>query len=579
VTVADAAEPEPWIDPELAAHSGLYERKIHKIGERVWCAVGYNLANIIAVEGPEGLVIVDTGLEMLQGEEVLSDLRQITEKPVAAIVYTHHHVDHVQGTRAFASEQEIDSGAVPVIAHESLLEHYVQENGAIGPIMSARAISMYNVALDGPDMEGMNLGIGPFLRAGENGFVPPTETFGDEHGVTLAGVRMEMYWVPSEAHSELCILLPDDRTLLSAEVIQDHCFPNLYTLRGALFRDPQRWCRSIDAMREYGAEVEHMVLQHGTPVSGNEEIHTVLRNYRDAIQFTHDQTMRWANKGYAKDEIARMVKLPPHLESFAPWLRPFYGSVEHAVPQIYSGAIGWFDGDPTALAPTPRERYAERLVRMMGGREAVLDAARTALSEGDPQFTAELCSLMIRVDREDRDARLAKARAFRELGYASKNISWRGFYLTGARVLDGSLDLDPLYQVMGMVAANPQALRRMPAHALVELMPLRLKEEEAHEVQERIALRFTDVDEEWSVEVRRGVAVVGRADPSGDSPVVAIVSGPREALGVLTAGTVAAETAVETPGIEIVGGSREGLVRFLDRFELLYQRFPDYFVR
>lgn len=45
---------EPWIDPELAAHSGLFERKIHKIGERVYCAVGYNLANVIAVEGRRG---------------------------------------------------------------------------------------------------------------------------------------------------------------------------------------------------------------------------------------------------------------------------------------------------------------------------------------------------------------------------------------------------------------------------------------------------------------------------------------------------------------------------------------------
>ncbi|HEX4437079.1 MAG TPA: alkyl sulfatase dimerization domain-containing protein [Solirubrobacteraceae bacterium] len=565
----------PWIDPELAAHSGLFERRIHKIGERVYCAVGYNLANIIAVDGPEGLVIVDTGLEMKQGEEVLADLRRITAKPVAAIVYTHHHVDHVQGTRAFASEAEIDSGAVPIIAHESLLDHYIQENGAIGPIMSARAISMYNVALDGADMEGMNLGIGPFLRAGLNGFVPPTEVFGNEHKVTLAGVRMEMYWVPSEAHSELCILLPDDRTLLSAEVIQDHCFPNLYTLRGALFRDPQRWCRSIDSMREFGAEVDHMVLQHGTPLSGNEEIHTVLRNYRDAIQYTHDQTMRYANRGYAKDEIARLIRLPPHLESFAPWLRPFYGSVEHAVPQIYSGAIGWFDGDPTALAPTPREQYAGRLVAMMGGREAVLEEARGALAAGDPQFAAELTSYLIRIDNDDTDARTVKADAFRELGYASLNISWRGFYLTGARVLDGTLDLDPLYRMMGMIAANPEALRRMPPRALVELMPLRLKAEETHEVQAAIGLHFSDIDEHWTVEIRRGVAI---ATETRSAEVVATVSGPREALGVVVAGTSSAEAALQTPGLQ-VEGSTEGLQEFLDRFELIYERFPNYFLR
>ena len=565
----------PWIDPELAAHSGLFERKIHRIGERVYCAVGYNLANIIAVDGPEGLVIVDTGLEMRQGEEVLADLREITAKPVAAIVYTHHHVDHVQGTRAFASEAEIDSGAVPIIAHESLLEQYVQENGAIGPIMGARAISMYNIALDGEEMEGMNLGIGPFLRAGENGFVPPTQLFGDEYSVTLGGVRMEMYWVPSEAHSELCILLPDERTLLSAEVIQDHCFPNLYTLRGALFRDPQRWCRSIDSMREFGADVEHMVLQHGTPVSGNEEIHTVLRNYRDAIQFTHDQTMRWANKGYAKDEIARMVRLPPHLEGFAPWLRPYYGSVEHSVPQIYAGTIGWFDGDPTALAPTPREQYAERLVRLMRGRDAVLEEARGALAAGDPQFAAELCSYLIRIDREDRDARLVKAAAFRELGYASLNIGWRGFYLTGARVLDGTLDLDPLYRVMGMVASNPEALRRMPPHALVGLMPLRLKAEESSEIEAAIGLHFTDLEEHWTVEVRRGVAIV---TPSRSERVVARAVGPRGALGVLVAGTLEVEAAIDVDGVE-VEGSREALAEFLGRFELIYERFPNYFLR
>jgi alkyl sulfatase BDS1-like metallo-beta-lactamase superfamily hydrolase len=565
----------PWIDPELAAHSGLFERKIHKIGDRVYCAVGYNLANIIAVDGPEGLVIVDTGLDMTQGEEVVADLRQITSKPVGAIVYTHHHVDHVQGTLAFASEAALDSGAVPIIAHESLMEHYVQENGAIGPIMHARSISMYNIALDGADMEGMNLGIGPFLRAGRNGFVPPTDTFGEEYAVTLAGVRMEMHWVPSEAHSELCILLPDDGTLLSAEVIQDHCFPNLYTLRGALFRDPVRWYQSIDSMREFGAEVDHMVLAHGTPVSGNEEIHTVLRNYRDAIQYTHDQTLRYANRGYAKDEIARMVHLPAHLESFAPWLRPYYGSVEHAVPQIFCGAVGWFDGDPTALAPTPRVQYAARLVRIMGGRDAVLEEAHGAFAAGDPQFTAELTSYLIRVDRDDQAARSLKAAAFRTMGYAARNASWRGFYLTGARVLDRTLDLDPLYKLIGRVMGNPEALRRMPACTQVELLPLRLKAEEAHEVTASIGLHFTDVDERFSVEIRRGVAVVARGVPAA---VVATARGPRESIGPLLLGTSSPQDALSTPGLD-VEGSRDELVAFMDRFERSYERFPDYFVR
>jgi hypothetical protein len=41
-------QPRPWIDPELAAHSGLFERGIHRIGERVWCAVGEGLVRFLA---------------------------------------------------------------------------------------------------------------------------------------------------------------------------------------------------------------------------------------------------------------------------------------------------------------------------------------------------------------------------------------------------------------------------------------------------------------------------------------------------------------------------------------------------
>jgi alkyl sulfatase BDS1-like metallo-beta-lactamase superfamily hydrolase len=44
------------INPELKEHTRLFERKIHKVGENVYCAVGYNLANIIMVEGRDGVV-------------------------------------------------------------------------------------------------------------------------------------------------------------------------------------------------------------------------------------------------------------------------------------------------------------------------------------------------------------------------------------------------------------------------------------------------------------------------------------------------------------------------------------------
>jgi alkyl sulfatase BDS1-like metallo-beta-lactamase superfamily hydrolase len=563
------------INSELKEHTKMFERKIHKVGTNVYCAVGYNLANIIMVEGKDGIIIVDTGMDLKQGQEVLADFRKITSKPIAGIVYTHHHTDHVQGTGAFINEQDASSGAVPIIAHDTLMSEYIHESGFIGPIMGARAISMYNIVLDGDDMKDMNAGIGPSFGPGKNTFIPPTQTFHDQLNITLAGIRMEMHYVPSEAHSELCIYLPDYKTLLSAEVIQDHCYPNIYTVRGAVYRNPVDWYHSIDAMREFATEAEQMVLQHGTPISGKDYIQQVLMYYRDAIQFTHDQTLRLSNKGYSKDEVAKLIKLPPHLENFSPWLRPFYGSVKHSVPQIVCGSVGWFDGDPCYLDPTPRIEYAKRLVTLMGGREKVLEEADRAFIKGDPQFTAELTSYLIRVDQNDTEARKLKAAAFRKLGYAAINATWRGFYLTGARVLEGSLDLDPLYSLLGQFLISPDVLQLFPARNQLEVMPVRLKAEETFDLNMAVSLQYTDANEDYTIEIRRGIAEV-RSGLSGNA--IATVIGSRTAIGPLLSGVTPVKEALNNTEIK-VEGSVEGLMNFLGHFEMLYQKFPNYFLR
>jgi alkyl sulfatase BDS1-like metallo-beta-lactamase superfamily hydrolase len=63
--------------------------------------------------------------------------------------------------------------------------------------------------------------------------------------------------------------LPSEKVLLSAEVIQDHTFPNLYSLRGGKFRDPSDWSDAIDTFLNFFPGAAHMVLQHGPPIINN----------------------------------------------------------------------------------------------------------------------------------------------------------------------------------------------------------------------------------------------------------------------------------------------------------------------
>src|SRR4030095_12869925 len=106
---------------------------------------------------------------------------------------------------------------------------------------------------------------------------------------------------------------------------------------------------TIDRLR--ALRPAHLVPSHGRPVEGEEAIASLLTAYRDAIQFTQDQTVRLINKGLPPDEIAAALPaLPAHLAAH-PWVGEFYGTVKHSVRNVYGGYLGWFQGDPTSLDP------------------------------------------------------------------------------------------------------------------------------------------------------------------------------------------------------------------------------------
>ena len=509
------------LHPELAAHTRHFTPQLYPVGERVHSAVGWNLANTIMIEGEDGLIIVDVGESAVQSEQVMAAFRRLTDKPVKAVIYTHHHPDHINGTAAFVSPEQVRNGEVEIIAHDSLLQQVVLQGATVGPILSLRSGYSFGlaVALERPqEMAGMNAGIGPMPVVDlehdpGSTFIAPTRTFSKQLELNIAGVRMQLVHVPSEAEDEIAIWLPDDRILLSAEVIQGPTLPNIHTLRGSKFRDPVQWVRSLDQLRGYAAQA--MVPSHGQPLIGKEKVEQVLRMTRDGIAYVHDQTIRYMNKGYGPDELVELVALPPHLADYSPYLREYYGTVKQAVRQIYHGYLGWFDGDPTTLDPTPPREKAERTVAMMGGREQILTAARQAMASGEAQWAAELLTPLIRIDHDDQQARQLKADALRQLGYASMNINWRNWYLTSALELEGALAVQALAEGMKKPFMSVTLLQNFPPRVWLNGMALHLDAEAAADTEMTIGFEFPDIQQQLAIEIRRGVAQVHEQVPAG----------------------------------------------------------------
>ena len=553
---------EPSIHPELKAHTDHFAKKVYKVTDRVYSAVGWNVANIVMIVGDDGLIMVDAGLSPETSREVLAEFRKISDKPIVAVIYSHFHHDHIDGVKGLVSAEQVEAGETQIYAHSSLMQHLVDESALLGPILGVRTGYTFGFFLEGGDIEGMNSGIGPLATGGRPGsFIAPTRLIDDMLKVTIAGVDLEIIHVPSEAPDELAVYLPDSGVLIDTEVIQGPTFPNVYTLRGTKFRQPMPWVRSIDRLRRLKAA--YLVPTHGRPVAGEDKVDEVLRMTRDGIQYVHDQTVRYMNKGLTPDELAQQVKLPPHLFKYAPYLRQYYGTVKQAVRQVYAGYLGWYEGDPVALDPLPPVEKAGRLIDLMGGGENVMEAARNAYKEQDYQWAAELASYLIRVDTDNMEARNVKASAFRRLGYASMNINWRNWYLTSALELEGRLDTLETAKKMADIFTPPDILAEMPVDVSINTWTTRLKAEETLSVNSSLGFEFPDLDETYGLTIRRGVCQFD-ANPGNSMDMILTMTKP--VFNQVVSGSTTIEEAV-AQGVIKLTGNLDDLKQFLAYFE------------
>ena len=479
---------------KLADHSKEFEKKIYKVAEGVYSAVGYGIANSIMLVGKDGVIIIDTMETKEAGQEVWNDLQKLTSLPLKAIIYTHSHPDHINGAEAFAGKSNPD-----IYAHETtdnIIRHFASETL---PIIGARSMRMYGTYLDKEAM--INVGIGPFVFFGSDtslGYMPPTKTFRDRLNVNIAGIQMELIHAPGETDDMIYVWLPERKILMSGDNLYKS-FPNLYTIRGTTFRNLKNWYQSIDIIREL--KPEYLVPSHGQPITGAALINRIATDYRDAIQFVHDQSLRGINQGMTPDELVEYVKLPAHLAQ-SPYLQEFYGKVSWSARSMFTGNLGWFSGDSADLQPLPPKEQAELMAEISGGEIKLLDYARQHLDKGNYQAALQLSGHVLRIDPENKKAREIRIKALIALGERESNANARHYYLTEA------LEVRDKFVAQPKINVDPQMIKRLPLSLFFDSMAVNLDPIKSADLDKRVGIKFTDTGEAYTIHVRRGVAEI-----------------------------------------------------------------------
>ncbi len=494
----DTVNPSLWRQSQLVEIGGLFE-----VTEGIYQVRNLDLSNMTIIEGETGLTIVDplVSAETAKAALALYRANRSAGKPVVAVIYTHSHADHFGGVRGVVDQADVDAGKVKIYAPEGFMEHAIAENVLAGNAMARRATYQFGNVLPADPKGQVGAGLGTTTSAGGITLIAPTNTISETgHVETIDGLTYEFMMAHgSEAPSEFIFYMPQKKILNAAE-IATFMLHNTYTLRGARIRDPLAWSKYLnDAINRWGSDIEILYNQHQWPVWGRERAVGHLKLQRDMYRFINDETLRLANKGYNKEEIAEMVVLPRAIEqSFA--ARGYYGSFSHNIKGTYALYLGWFDANPASLNPLPRREAAKRYVEMMGGADALLEKARTFYTAGDYRWVAEVANHAVYADPSNQAAKNLVADAFEQLGYQAESGVWRNFYLAGAQELRNGVAALPAPNSL-----TPDTLRATSLDLFFDFLSVRLDRSKVEGKSFALNFNFPDVGETYALELSNNV--------------------------------------------------------------------------
>ncbi len=470
--------------------------EIENPAKGVYVLGGYLISACIVVEADDGLIVFDTGDTKKDGEKLLKAIRTFSKKPIKAIVYGHSHYCFGAGVMAEGNE-------VMVIGHPDLnkvVEQNMASGGApayfpeISPYLTARALLQFNAYLPS---EGPDAWFSPTnISAGEMAFLPVNRPVKDGETLDVAGIKMQFftrYGTDDKVHTT--VWLPDRKICIQNALWGTP--PNMYSIRGDLFRDAREWAALVKQVRDLEPEV--LVGYGHRPFIGKEKIRETLTAYLDGIAFVLDQTLRHILGGYGPEDLRHMIKMPEYLLN-DPHNFESYGELSFQTPAIYYYAVGWYNNDAaTIFRPSPEEE-AERLIKLIGGRDKVMGEAQKAYDRKEYAWAVQLVNYIYKLNPQDKDARLFKAKVLRKLAYLSTGANARSHLLSQALSLEGKVTLPRL------IPPRPEYIAKDPA-TTVDYFRVRIDPKKSGKTDKVIRFDFTgDKKTSVALHVRRAIA-------------------------------------------------------------------------
>ena len=336
-----------------------------------------SFSHVVVVDTGDGLVAFDSS-GATTGAAVIESLRGWSDEPIDTLVYTHGHVDHVGGSRAFAADAEAHGRPHPrVIGHEHVERRFDRYDYTAG---YNRVINMRQFG--GAAIAASTARAAPFLPVGT---LRPDLTYEDRLSERIGDVEFDLRHCLGETDDHTWTWIPQHRMISAGDQFIWN-FPNCGNPQ-KVQRYPLEWAESLRAMAAMDAEL--FVPAHGLPIAGVDRIRHCLDTVASTLEALVADVVSAMNSGAVLDEILHEVSVPASTLELA-YLRPLYDEPEFVIRNIWRLYGGWWDGNPARLKPPSDAVVGAEIARLVGGVATLIERSTELSAAGDHRLACRL---------------------------------------------------------------------------------------------------------------------------------------------------------------------------------------------
>jgi len=526
------------VNPTVLAHQATLVPGLQKLGARVYGAEFMGYSNFGFIETDNGIIAVDAGWFPTPTANAYALLREQTDKPIVAVIYTHLHMDHYGGIQAILPGE--NAGDIPIYGPADWQATIGMAQSVTHKATLRRAFLQMGIPIP-EGLEGtVGNGIGPSprLETFDSLSYAPTIEVSERIAITIDGVDLELFPAEGDVPEHLWVWLPEDRILFSGDAPPHGVFPAVETARFEMGRDPNKMMASVQ--KTIDLDPLAIVPGHSSIISDHSEIRELMTLTRDAIQFLIDQVDRFYLTNRSVDDLLNTVDLPPSVANH-PQLQPYYHRWEWMMQQRFIKRAGFIDDWMDYMSHNAYDEAA-RLIPALGGRDQVLELAEVNVST-DPQWAARLATYLILTDEGDEQAKQVRQQASIRFAQVTSSTNQRNYLLGLVAEENGDIDFNRMLRTP--VAGS---LRSLDDGELLGRLRHRVIAEKADNIDITVRVDLTD-GEIYDLRITNNVLRVSWPDEertvasnwrTDRAAVIAVLTDEMSLSEAITSGRIAA---------------------------------------